>query len=69
MLLRWRKPVLTAFSDADPITRDGDAPLQKYIPGAKGQPHITVKGAGHFLQEDKGEEVADLIISFIRQTA
>jgi haloalkane dehalogenase len=64
-LLRWRKPVLTTFSDADPITAGGDVPLQKFIPGARGRPHVTVAGAGHFLQEDRGEEVARLVVDFI----
>jgi haloalkane dehalogenase len=35
------------------------------VPGAKGQPHTTIKGAGHFLQEQKGEELAQAIASFI----
>ncbi|HSH12497.1 MAG TPA: haloalkane dehalogenase, partial [Desulfurivibrionaceae bacterium] len=67
VLLRWRKPVLTTFSDGDPITRGGDELLQKYIPGARGRSHATIQEAGHFLQEDKGEEVAGLVIDFIRQ--
>jgi haloalkane dehalogenase len=66
VLSRWEKPFLTAFSDSDPITRGGDAFLQKRIPGAKGQRHITIKGAGHFLQEDRGEEWAKVIVEFIR---
>ena len=68
VLLRWRKPVLTAFSDSDPITAGGDQPLQRFIPGAKGQPHITIADAGHFLQEDKGEELAAVMLAFIDQT-
>ncbi|MDX1615328.1 MAG: haloalkane dehalogenase [Candidatus Promineifilaceae bacterium] len=68
VLLRWRKPVLTAFSDSDPITAGGDRPLQRFIPGAKGQPHVTIEEAGHFLQEDKGEEVAAIMLDFISQT-
>jgi haloalkane dehalogenase len=66
VLSRWEKPFLTAFSDSDPITRGGDAYFQKRIPGAKGQRHITIKGAGHFLQEDRGEEWAKVIVEFIR---
>jgi haloalkane dehalogenase len=38
------------------------------IPGSKGQSHTTIKGAGHFLQEDKGEELARVAIDFIRRT-
>ncbi|HSN52626.1 MAG TPA: hypothetical protein VLS87_08855, partial [Woeseiaceae bacterium] len=62
---RWEKPFLTAFSDKDPITRGGDRVWQKHVPGAKEQHHVTVAGAGHFLQEDKGEELANLVIEFI----
>lgn len=64
-LSRWDKPFLTAFSDSDPITRGGDVFLQAAIPGCKGQPHTTVAGAGHFLQEDKGEELARIVVDFI----
>jgi haloalkane dehalogenase len=63
---RWDKPFLTCFSDKDPITRGGDVPWQKHVPGAQGQPHTTIKNAGHFLQEDKGPELAELLIKFIK---
>ena len=61
----WEKPFLTAFSDKDPITRGGDRVWQKHVPGARGQHHVTIEDAGHFLQEDKGEELANLVIEFI----
>jgi len=67
-LRRFHKPFLTAFSDGDPITRGGDAPMQKFIPGAQGRPHTVIKGAGHFLQEDKGEEFAQVVVDFIRHS-
>lgn len=51
VLEQWHKPFLTTFSNGDPITRGGDRFLQERIPGAKGQPHVTLTG-GHFLQED-----------------
>jgi haloalkane dehalogenase len=41
---------------------------QERVPGARGQPHTTIRGAGHFLQEDKGAEIAQAISSFIRAT-
>ena len=63
---KWEKPFLTAFSDSDPVTRGGDRPLQRYIPGAQGQNHTTIKDAAHFVQEDKGPELANLIIEFIK---
>ena len=65
-LLRWEKPFLTAFSDSDAITRGGERVLQERIPGAKGQPHTTIEGGGHFLQEDKGEELAAVIVEWLR---
>jgi haloalkane dehalogenase len=61
VLERFEKPFLTAFSDRDPITRGGDRNFQARIPGARGQPHTTIRGAGHFLQEDKPDELAGLI--------
>lgn len=67
-LRRWTKPFLTAFSDGDPITRGGDLLFQKHVPGAAGMPHTTIRDAGHFLQEDKGPELAQHIIDFVRLT-
>jgi haloalkane dehalogenase len=64
----WHKPFLCAFSDEDPVTRGADRLFQKIVPGANGQPHTTIKGGGHFLQEDKGEELAQAIVEFIRST-
>jgi haloalkane dehalogenase len=69
VLRAWKKPFLTAFSDSDPITKGGDATLQKLIPGAEGQPHVTMKGGGHFLQEDVGEELAKVVVDFIKRTS
>ena len=67
-LERWNKPFLTAFSDQDPITRGADRMLQRRIPGARGQAHVTIAGAGHFLQEDRGDELAEAVIDFVRAT-
>ena len=68
VLTKWEKPFLTAFSDRDPITRGGEKYFQNKIPGAQGQNHVTIEDAGHFLQEDKGEEIAQVIIDFINET-
>jgi len=68
VLRRWEKPLLTAFSDGDPVTRGGERVFQKLVPGAQGQPHVTITTAGHFLQEDKGEELAQIIADFISRT-
>ncbi len=62
---KWEKPFLTCFSDRDPITRGGDKPWREHVPGAAGQAHVTIASAGHFLQEDKGHELAELVIRFI----
>jgi len=69
VLKRWQKPFLTAFSDSDPITRGGDRAFQAMVPGTQGQPHTTIIGAGHFLQEDKGEELARVVVDFLKATA
>ncbi len=60
-------PFLTAFSDKDPITKGGDIAFQKAITAAQGQKHITIEGGGHFLQEDKGEELARVVADFVRE--
>lgn len=65
VLERWEKPFLTAFSDSDPITRGADHVLRQRVPGTHGQPHVTIEGAGHFLQEDKGEELARVLVDWL----
>jgi len=67
---QWTKPFLTTFSNRDPIMRGGEKVWQATVPGAEGQEHTIIKNAGHFLQEDKGEELAEVLIRFIaRDTA
>jgi len=63
---KWQKPFLTAFSNRDPITRGADKAFLERVPGAKDQPHTTIRNAGHFLQEDKGPELAKVVIDFVR---
>jgi haloalkane dehalogenase len=60
-------PFLCAFSDADPITAGGERMLIERIPGAKGQPHTTITGGGHFLQEDRGPELARVVVEWMRR--
>jgi haloalkane dehalogenase len=67
VLTKWEKPLLTVFSDKDPITRGAESVFQRLVPGAKGQPHTTIRDAGHFLQEDKGEQLAAVVIDFVRR--
>lgn len=59
------RPFLCAFGDADPVTRGADRHLRERIPGASGQPHVTIEGGGHFIQEDRGPELAQVVIDFI----
>lgn len=66
VLAEWRKPFHCAFSDGDPITRGADGPFLKLVPGAKTSEHVTIAGAGHFLQEDAGEELAETVVRFCR---
>ena len=64
----WTKPFLCAFSDSDPITKGADRVFRKRVPGTNGQPHTTIIGGGHFVQEDKGEELAEIVVGFARDT-
>ncbi|MDE3203371.1 MAG: haloalkane dehalogenase [Acidobacteriota bacterium] len=66
-LERWEKPFLTAFSDGDPITAGGHAAFQRRVPGAAGRRHVTIEGAGHFLQEDRGGELAEVVTRFVAE--
>ncbi len=68
VLTQWRKPFLTAFGDSDAITRGADRVLQKLIPGCAGQPHTTLTQAGHFIQEDRGPELAAVVVDFMAAT-
>jgi haloalkane dehalogenase len=67
-LEQFTKPFLCAFSDRDPITAGADRALLRRIPGTRDRPHTTIEGGGHFLQEDKGEELASVVVAFIRAT-
>lgn len=79
VLNHWEKPFLTAFSDLDPAfggaapagAYTGGPPIDRFfqdnVPGAPGQPHTTIIGASHFLQEDRGPELAQAVIDFIRR--
>ncbi len=66
VLEKFEKPVLTAFSDGDPVTKGGETQFQERIPGAKGVEHVTIKGGGHFLQEDQPEQLSETIINFMK---
>ena len=65
VLSRFDRPFITMFSDGDPITRGGDQVFRKKVLGAKDQPHLTIQGGGHFLQEDCGEEFARKVVRWM----
>jgi len=68
VLRRYDRPFLCAFSDGDAITKGGERQFIGQVAGTAGQPHTTIEGGGHFLQEDKGEELAGVIAEFIAAT-
>mgnify|MGYP001328660926 CR=1 FL=1 len=67
-LAAWDKPFLVAFSDRDPITGPMAPALKQTVPGAAGREHPVLRGAGHFLQEDAGEELGAIIAAFVSET-
>lgn len=69
VLEAFEKPVLTAFSDGDPVSKGGERVFKDRVPGAKGQDHTIVEGGGHFLQEDKPAELVALIHAFISKNS
>ena len=66
VLENWVKPFLTAFSDSDPVTAGAHARFQESVPGAKNQDHVTIEGAGHFLQEQAPVALSEAVIEFIK---
>jgi haloalkane dehalogenase len=68
VLAGWDKPFLVAFSDRDPITGAMGPVLKRAVPGAARFEHPVLEGAGHFLQEDAGEELGAAIAAFVRES-
>lgn len=68
-LSRFDRPLLCAFTDGDPITAGADRPLRETVPGAQGRSHVTLIGGGHFVQEDRGEELARVVVDFVASTS
>ncbi len=69
--LRAIAPDLIGFGRSDKPADRSDytyARLRERIPGTRGVEHVTIEGAGHFLQEDKGPGLADAIVRFARTT-
>jgi haloalkane dehalogenase len=65
VLMGFKKPWLCAFGDSDPITGAASPVIQKLVPGCQGQPHTTIRGGGHFIQEDCGEELAQVVLEWL----
>lgn len=65
VLRRWEKPLICCFSDRDAVTAGGDKPFRSLVPGAEGQPHVTVEGANHFFQEDAAPQLAQIVIDAV----
>jgi haloalkane dehalogenase len=65
VLMGYEKPWLCAFGDSDPITGAAAPIIQKLIPGCQGQPHTTLRGGGHFIQEDCGEELSRVVLEWL----
>jgi haloalkane dehalogenase len=67
-LAEFTRPFLCCYSDGDAITRGADRKFIATVPGAAGQAHTTIEGAGHFLQEDRGAALGAVLCDFIAAT-
>lgn len=67
VLMGFKKPWLCAFGDSDPITAAAAPVIQKLVPGCQGQPHTTLRGGGHFIQEDCGEELSQVVLEWLQE--
>jgi len=63
VLSAWEKPLITCFSDGDPVTAGGEKLFQAEVPGAAGQSHPILAGGGHFFQEDVAPELVQVLLS------
>ena len=68
VLEQFDRPFVTCYSDGDPATRGWETVFQERVPGARGRDHVTVTGAGHFLQEDAGERLAQVVVDVVSTT-
>ena len=69
VLEAFQKPMITAFSDKDPVTAGAHVRFQENVPGTNGQKHTTIEGAGHFLQEDNPDTLSKVIIQFCQDNS
>lgn len=68
VLEQFEKPFVTAFSDNDPSTKAWEKVFQQRVPGARNQPHCEIRSAGHFVQEEQPEQLAQIVIETMRGT-
>jgi haloalkane dehalogenase len=69
VLESYDRPFVCCFSDGDPVTRGGDKPFRERVPGARGQPHVTVEGGHHFFQEDCAEQLVAVVLDLAVRAA
>jgi haloalkane dehalogenase len=69
VLENFTRPFVTAFSDGDPTTAPWAEVFRRRVPGARGQPHPVIANAGHFLQEEQGEALAEVLVGLLRRCA
>jgi len=62
---KWEKPMITLFGDKDPVTNGGERVFQKLVPGTKDQKHHIIVDGGHFIQEDKPQELVEKLHDFL----
>jgi haloalkane dehalogenase len=67
VLERLETPFLTVFGDGDPLNEGNDRLFQQRVPGARHQPHCIIAGGGHFIQEDRAEEMAHVVVRWLRE--
>ncbi|MAZ86137.1 MAG: haloalkane dehalogenase [Cellvibrionaceae bacterium] len=68
LLRTFSKPVMTVFGDKDAFTIGAEKVFQERIPGANGQPHTMINNVSHFAEEEAGEELAQAVVHFLKQS-
>ena len=65
VLDQWDKPLLTLWCPDDPVLGQLHHEFIERVPGAAGQPHQELTPGGHFLQDDRGEDIAAALIAWL----
>ena len=65
VLEQWNKPVLTLWTPGDIVLGHFQQGFVDRMPGASGQPHAQFEPGGHFLQDDRGEDVVAAILTWL----